>query len=119
MYTILIIDDEQRIRKIYKQVFHVVGRSTFKVLESEGVQEALDLLISEDVDLILLDIRMGDINGQEMYDVIKEYNPFIKIIIASVYPVEEQKRLIPFADGYYDKSWGPIKLIEEVAGSFV
>ena len=44
--------------------------------------------------------------------------PGIKIIVASVCPIEEQKRLIPFADDYYDKSEGTLKLLEKVTSAF-
>ncbi|MND05440.1 hypothetical protein D3C83_262350 [compost metagenome] len=49
-----------------------------------------------------------------MFDLIKGLDQRPEIVVASVYPVEKQKRVIPFADSYYDKSEGPIKLLEKV-----
>jgi CheY-like chemotaxis protein len=113
MKTILIIDDEDRIRIIFKSVIEAMGKDV-RVLESDNAVQATGILMREKIDLILLDIQLPTINGQIMYDVIQEYNPTIKVIVASVYPIETQKKMLPFADDYYDKSWGLMKLVEKV-----
>ena len=112
--NILIIDDEQRIREIYTRLFHAIGSTIFKVFEASNAQEAKEIMIRERLDLILLDIKMPRIDGIQMFEVIKEHNPRMEIVVASVYPIEKQKKLIPFADSYYDKSEGPLKLLEKV-----
>lgn len=114
MKTIFIIDDEKRIRDIYKTMIQLKGYSDCRILEAENAEDATECLIRESVDVILLDIRMPMINGKVMWDVIREYNPSIKVIVSSVYPIEEQKKMIPGADRYYDKSWGPVRLIDEI-----
>src|SRR5262245_23551091 len=101
---ILIVDDEERIRKIYTRLFQAIGSGIFEVLEAENAERATDYLIREKLDLILLDINMPEIDGARLCEIIKEYNPNLEIVVASVYPVEEQKRIIPFANAYYDKS---------------
>lgn len=116
---ILIIDDEARIRAIYVRLFKAIGSGIFEVLEASNAEEATDYLIREKLDLVLLDLKMPRIDGTRMYDIIKEYNPGLEIIVASVYPIEEQKRLLPYASAYYDKSEGPIKLLEKVSSTLV
>jgi len=116
---ILIIDDEERIRKIYARLFQAIGSGIFEVLEAENAEKATDYLIREKLDLVLLDIKMPDIDGTRMYEIIREYNPNLEVVVASVYPVEEQKRLLPYASAYYDKSEGPIKLLEKVSSTLV
>ena len=96
-----------------------MGRDLFKIVEADNAEDGTECLIRENnFDLVLLDIRMPEINGQVMFDVIREYSPKMKVIVASVFPIEEQKRMIPFADDYYDKSTGLIKLMEKVTRDF-
>jgi two-component system response regulator FlrC len=113
---ILIIDDEDRIRDIYARLFVQAG---IIVRRAKNATEATNIIIREDIDLILLDINMGGIDGKTIFDVIKEYNPEGKIIISSVYPVEKQRKLIPRALDYYDKSEGPVTLLEKVVNTLI
>jgi YesN/AraC family two-component response regulator len=114
MKTILIIDDERRIREIYKKVIKTASPIEIRILEADNAEEATEFLIREELNLVLLDINMPHIKGDVMADVIREYNPHLKVIVASVYPIEHQKRLIPYATEYYDKSLNLIKFLEKI-----
>jgi len=118
MKTILIIDDERYIRFIYKKIVAASCGSIFRVLEARNAMEAIEKIIEERVDLILLDIRLSNVDGPQLFRIIRDYNPQIKILIASVYDVKTQKRMIPSADGYYDKSEGILCLLEKIANMF-
>jgi DNA-binding NtrC family response regulator len=112
--NILIIDDEERIRRIYGQLFHAIGSTIFQVFEASNAEDVKEIMASEKLDLILLDIKMPHFDGAKMFDLIKDLDQRPEIVVASVYPIEKQKKAIPFADSYYDKSEGPIKLLEKV-----
>lgn len=116
MRKILIIDDEDRIRDIYCRLFVQAG---IVVRRAKNAVEATNLMIREDMDLILLDLKMSVIDGRTMFDVIQEYNPAQKVIVSSVYPVEKQREIIPSAVDYYDKSEGPVKLLEKVVNTLI
>lgn len=109
--TILIVDDEKRIQDIYIRTFLEAG---FLVRWASSAQEAMNIMVREKIDLVLLDIKMPRINGQTLYDVIQEYDPNTKVIVSSVYPVEKQKLMIPQAQDYYDKSQSSLILLEKV-----
>ena len=47
-----------------------------------------------------------------MFGVIRDYNPNLKIIIASVYPLAHQKKWVPKATAYFDKAQGAQALLE-------
>jgi len=115
MKKVLIIDDEERIRAIYKRVCMALGNEICEVFEAADAVTATNILIRESVDLILLDIRMPGINGQTMFEVIREYTPDVDVIIASVFPVYQQRELFPQAKDYYDKSQGPFVLLDKLA----
>ena len=103
MDKILIVDDERKITQIYKNLLTEEG---YTALEANDGHSATHLLISEgDVNLILLDIRMPHVDGVALYEVAKQFNPDIKIIITSVYSPDHQRELIR-ADAYFSKLQG-------------
>ncbi len=111
MKTILIVDDDQKMRGIYTRLLTSEG---FKVEEASNADAANEVLKRKKTDLVLLDIKMPEIDGGTLSRVIKMFHGQVKIIIASVYPVEEQKRLIEEAHGYYDKAQGVEMLLSEI-----
>ena len=112
MRKVLIVDDETKIRGLYRKFLLQEG---FKVLEAVNGEEAGLILIQEDnIDLVLLDVRMPIVNGATLFDLIKLRNPGAKVIVASVYPLEDQRRLIGAADGYFDKSEGAEILLSRI-----
>ncbi len=114
MKHILIIDDEERIRSIYARLFKS-NVSAFEVYEAGDAWEATDIMMRNKVDLILLDLKMPEIGGQEMYKVIREMDPRVDVIISSVYSVDRQQRMVPWARDYFDKSDGPLVLLDKVS----
>lgn len=118
MKNILIVDDEKSIRDIYRKTLMASCRSLFNVLEAGNAWDAAQLLITEKIDLVLLDIRMQGRGGEKLYEVIRKYDMNIKIIVISVYPVSQQKKTMPDAYDYHDKSEGFLNLLEKILRSF-
>ena len=59
-YKILIVDDSRNIRKLFTDILSKVG---YQVFEADSGVNALKLLASEDVHLILLDMVMPEMDG--------------------------------------------------------
>ena len=78
MTKILIVDDEERIRSIYRDLLVSEG---YDIIEATDANNANDRLLKEDVDLVLLDIKMPNIDGGIMHDVIKMFHRKCKVII--------------------------------------
>jgi len=116
---VLVIDDEDQIRGIYRRMFSAIGLDTIHVFEAKDATQAVNVMIRRKLDLVLLDINVPELNGQEIYEIIQEFDPKLKVIVASVHPIDEQKKMIPFAKDYYDKSQGPFKLLEKVTSALV
>jgi two-component system, response regulator, stage 0 sporulation protein F len=116
MKKILIIDDEERIRDIYVRLFVQAG---IIVRRAKDAQQATNIIVREDIDLILLDIKMPMVDGRTMFEIIEEYNPRAKVIVSSVYPIEKQRKMVPRAIDYYDKSEGPLRLLEKVLNTLM
>ncbi len=112
MNSILIVEDEDRIRQIFKQSLQQQG---YVVLEAPDAQTARERLWANPVDLVLLDLKMPDVTGQELYMLIRTFHKKVKVMTASVYPVEQQRQMIEDADDYYDKADGNRRLMEKVS----
>jgi len=111
MKTILVVDDNERIRNIYEKAFSKEG---YRVLESSCADEANEILLVEQVDLMLLDINMPTVDGAVFHLVSEMFHPDVKVIVSSVYPLDDQKLLIKGATDYFDKSEGLKILVQKV-----
>jgi len=111
MKRILIIDDERRIGQSYTVLLTEEG---FEVKHASSAQEATNFLIREHFDLVLLDIKMPGVDGKVMYEVIREFDRHMKVIVSSVYPIEEQVQSILGASAYHNKSQGVDILVAKI-----
>ena len=78
MNRILVVDDEPNIRFVYKEVLNEEG---FEVAEAESVNETFDILNRENIDLVVLDIKLRSESGldilHEDYKRISKYSSCI------------------------------------------
>jgi len=77
--TILVVDDENGVR----QSFNMVLRDEYDVLLAVNGEEAIDIFTKNAVDLILLDIRLPDIDGLDLLGKLKEIDPNTEIIMVT------------------------------------
>lgn len=112
---ILVVDDERRFRDIYKSIFRMAG---FKVFTAANASDACVILTDEEIDLVILDINIAHEDGAVLFQVIKAYRRNIKVIVSSVYPINEQVKKIEQANGYFDKSDGKDVLLMMVCAFF-
>jgi len=79
--TILVIDDELGPRMSIEMIF----QKTHRVLPATGGEEGLQLLSENEVDVVILDIRMPNISGVEVLEEIKRTDPLIPVIMLTGY----------------------------------
>ena len=82
MRKILVIDDEQNIRRMLTRVLSSEG---FIVKEAINGLEALKRLEEENYSLVLLDLKMPGLNGIETLKKIREYDLNLPVIMMSAY----------------------------------
>jgi CheY-like chemotaxis protein len=70
--TILVVDDEEAIRSVLERYFRKEG-ATVKV--AAGGSSALETIRREPVDIVVLDLRMPDLGGAEVYQIIQNEKP--------------------------------------------
>ncbi len=87
--TILFVDDEDIIVDIGKQMLNTMG---YQVLLARGGKEAIEVYREnhDNIHMVVLDMIMPDMGGGETYDVLKEINSDIKVLLSSGYSINSQ-----------------------------
>ena len=78
--TILIVDDDEGMRETLTAML----RRDYRVLRAATGEFALQVIEKEDVDLMLLDVRLPGISGFEVLKIVRENYPYIEVIVISV-----------------------------------
>jgi two-component system, response regulator, stage 0 sporulation protein F len=98
---LLLVDDEEAIRMIYREEFESDG---YEVVTAADGPNGLECFRSAQPDLVILDIHMPGMNGVEVLRQMKMENATIPVILSSAY--QEYKRDLGTwaADDYVVKS---------------
>jgi two-component system invasion response regulator UvrY len=115
MMRVLIVDDHEIVRRGIKEVL-ADEFSELKVGEAENSQAALELVMADDWDIVLLDINIPGRNGLEVLDEVSRTRPRTPVLVLSAYP-EEEFAIRSFklgASAYLNKSRAPDELLAAV-----
>ncbi|MGO9014862.1 MAG: sigma-54-dependent transcriptional regulator [Dissulfurispiraceae bacterium] len=82
MATILIVDDEEIVRFALSEKLKEHG---FSVIEACSGRDAVDICMKEDVDAVLLDLKMPDMDGIETLQELKAHNNDVPVIIVTAF----------------------------------
>jgi len=114
MAKILIVDDDPHIRKLLQVILAEEG---FTILEAQDGKDALSLLDSEKVDLIILDIMMPNMDGWDLCENIRAYYSDSLPILMLTAKGETAQKVKGFnlgADDYLVKPFHPAELIARI-----
>lgn len=115
MIRVLIADDQELIRQSLEMMLS--NKSDIQVVgAAENGREAVDLAEKLAPDVILMDIRMPEIDGVESIQIIKGKNPEIKIIVLTTFDDDEYvfNALKNGASGYLLKGISVGELVESI-----
>jgi DNA-binding NtrC family response regulator len=101
MPDILIIDDEDHIRKLYTDF---LAREGYTVASAAGEGEALEILGERNFDLVILDIELEGESGLEVLKRLKSDHPELPVILNTAYAVYKSDFHTWMADAYLLKS---------------
>lgn len=110
---ILMVDDEERMRKLVKDFLTIKG---YRVLEAGDGEQAIDIFFKEkDISLVILDVMMPKMDGWETCKTIRRYSqvPIIMLTARS----EERDELLGFelgVDEYITKPFSPKILVARI-----
>ena len=87
--TVLIAEDDKYSMAYLRSLMEPYVK---KIYMAETGQKALDIArAKQNIDLILMDVRLPDINGLDVTRTIREFNPSVKIIAQSAFALPEDK----------------------------
>ncbi|MDR1707194.1 MAG: sigma-54 dependent transcriptional regulator [Prevotella sp.] len=82
MKKILLIDDEEKLRKLMARIIEL---EQIEVSQAENATAGLKLLEKQHFDLIICDVKLPDANGIELIPQIKRIQPLAEIILLTAY----------------------------------
>ena len=85
---ILVVDDEHGILASLKKIYE---RENFRVSTTDSGEEALEIVRSEPVDLVLSDIMMPKMSGIELLRAVKAISPSIEIVMMTAFGTVETR----------------------------
>jgi CheY-like chemotaxis protein len=80
--TVLVVDDDHAVRRGVARSLRIFG---LRVLEAGAAAQALELLASERIDLLLTDVVMPDRSGYELAELSTQVNPEMRVVFMSGY----------------------------------
>lgn len=110
---ILIVDDEQIQRDMLQGFLEKQG---YKVLTASGGEEALHIFASAPVQLVLLDHRMADMNGDEVLEKMRALSPLVRAIMITAFgDVTTAVKVMQLgADDFMEKPVDLTELLEKI-----
>lgn len=114
MPTVLVVDDKESLRILYKQELEFRG---YDVLTAQGGQEAVAMVEQHDIDLVLLDIAMPGMDGIEVLRKILGLNNQLPVILNTGYPSYKDDFMTWAAEAYIVKTSNVDELIDAVDGA--
>lgn len=113
MSRILIVEDEESIRKFIKIS---LKREKFQVFEAASAEEGMQKILQETPDVLILDVMLPGMNGFELCEKLKKENENIGIIILTARGQDMDKIMgLEFgADDYMVKPFNPLELIARI-----
>ena len=110
--TILIVEDEQAIRRFVRTALEAEG---FRVYEADGVQRGLLEAATRKPDLVVLDLGLPDGDGQDFIRDLRRWSPIPVIVLsARVDETDKIQALDAGADDYLIKPFGIGELLARV-----
>jgi PAS domain S-box-containing protein len=113
--TVLVVDDEHIVRRSAKAMLERYG---YSVVLAENGKEAVDLykVLADKIDLVLLDMTMPVMGGEEAFRQMKTLRPEVRVILSSGYNEVEAVRRFTGKGlaGFLQKPYSAVTLAEKV-----
>ena len=102
MFHILVVDDDKNTRRLFRAVLENAG---YTVSAASDGAEALELMDSEHIDLVVLDIMMPHMDGYEFTKSLREVENNLPILMVSAkqLPEDKKKGFLVGTDDYMTK----------------
>lgn len=115
MSRILVCDDHPIVRKGLCQILATLGDEV-EIDEAHNGEEAIEMAVNNDYNIVLLDISLPDISGLSVLNKLKKKKIKMPVLMLSIFP-EEMYAIKAFkmgANGYLTKKSAPGELLNAV-----
>ncbi len=113
-FRLLIVDDQPRTRPSLKALL-TSGFKLEDVQEASNGKEALNSIVSTQPDIVIMDVRMPELDGIEATRFIKTTYPHIKVILLSMYSEYQEASYAVGADAFITKGEKPELLMRIIS----
>lgn len=113
MTKLLIVDDDQHIRELMSLFLRNEG---FDLIEAENGLEALTIMETETIALVILDVMMPEMNGWQLVKEIRSFDEIIPLLMVTA-KGEATHKIKGFrlgTDDYLTKPFDPLELVMRV-----
>jgi DNA-binding response OmpR family regulator len=111
MIPIMVVEDEQHLLDLYTDELTDAG---FQVRSVTSGRDAIDWVKKERPQVVVLDIKLGDMEGLKVLEEIKDFDRSIPVILNSAYSVYKSDFISWMADDYIVKSSNINELVSKV-----
>lgn len=110
--TILIVEDDAQIRNF---IAYTLKQEGFAYQTASTAQNAMSILVSQNIDLMLLDLGLPDFDGMEVIEKVRSWSE-IPIIVVSARDQDKEKAaaLDAGADDYLTKPFSATELMARI-----
>ena len=116
--TILFVDDEEILTEFAEDL---LGRLGYTVLIARSGKEAIEIYDAqkETIDVVLLDMVMPDMGGEETYESLKKMDPKVMVLLSSGYSIDGQATAIlnKGCNGFIQKTLRHQNTFREIEGN--
>lgn len=98
-YHILVVDDD---KNRCKMLDYKLKKSGYKVTYTTSPGKALDIFSAENIDVVVSDIRMGEMTGIELLRELKTIDPLINVILITAYGKDSELLLEALRGGAFE-----------------
>ncbi len=117
-FDVMIVDDSPAMRRFVRRVIEVSGFDVGRYLEAGNGKEALSQLEHEWVDVVLTDINMPQMAGEELVAEMRKQDHLVAIPVIVISTDATDARIARLrqlgAQGYVTKPFAPERLREEI-----
>lgn len=113
--TVLVVDDEPRTRELERRILET---GPYVVLEASGADEAFSVLAKgQKIDLLIADLEMPGLTGEEMVAKIRSKLPGQKVLYVSgvVDRLLDSRKILGDGEAFLDKPFTSKGLLEAVS----
>ena len=112
--NILVVDDESNILLLYKEELFKLSKEKWIIKCAKTISDALEILETQSIDLVISDIKLKDENGCELVKLVKEKYADLPVILNSAFSCYKDDYSAWICDGYCVKSADLHELYTEI-----